>query len=638
MPPAAAPQATTGRFHEGAGSWFWWALLGLLALSLARIHVSSALPLFGDEAFYWLEGRYLAWAYSDLPPLTAWLTRAGSELFGMSYLGVRGLSLLCWLAVPVLVTALARTGGASAPAALVAGCLSCALPVHGLVAPFALPEAPLNLVWLLSAWLASRIVTGANRPGWWLCLGLCLALGVLTHYRIAPLLLGMAGLFLLHREARSRLRSPWPWLAAMLPLAALWPQWDFNRTQDFAALSFQLVERHPWAPQLAGLKLPLIDLLLLTPVLGWLLLSATARQWGARSGGFAAVLLWLGAFPIVFYWLASPLVDTERVSFHWSLAGWLTLCAGLPAVLEPLFRRGRPGVSVAVILLAVVPGLALSSGMLSYWRSAAQRTDQRPVSADVLPDNLIGWPQFAERLGELRRDRGVRRLLADNFMLAAELTYELGEPIESLDHPLNHKHGRAVQLAIWGLDHREPISEPALVAVEVTALDLVERTRWVKALCEQLGSARIVDEIVLFGGRKRVLVWQTTPGVEAAMASSAGCDQPAFWYIDAPTPDSRHIGVVQVQGWALETSQGVRAVDLLLDGERVSTTEFGLPRPGVGEFFDATDAPDHPLTGFTGTIAITPENAGRRQLQLQIHERDGGVRVSDPRWLELATR
>lgn len=642
IPPAAAPQAATGRFVEGAGSWFWWALLGLFALSLARIHVSSAIPLFGDEAFYWLEGRYLAGAYSDLPPLTAWLSRVSSEVFGQSYLGVRALFLLCWAAVPMLVTALARAGGAGAPAALGAGLLSLGLPVHGLVAPFALPEAPLNLIWLLSAWLAARLVREDSHPGWWLCLGGCLALGVLTHYRIAPLLAGLGGLFLLHAGTRRRLRrdlgSPWPWVAALLPLVALWPQWDFNRTQDFAALSFQFVERHPWQPTLAGLKLPLIDLILLTPVLGWLLLSTTARQWRARSGGFAAVLLWLGAFPIAVYWLASPLVDTERVSFHWSLAGWLTLCAGLPVVLESLLRRRSRAAVVAIIVLSVVPGLLLSSGMLTYWRGAALSPEARPVSADAVPDNLLGWPQFAGRLDELRSRLGADRLVADNFMLAAELSYELGERIASLDHPLNHKHGRAVQLAIWGLDQRKPLPASTLLAAEITALDLQERTQWIRGLCGLLGRARIVDEIVLFGGRKRVLVWLTEPAEAQGEDSRPACDQPVFWYIDEPNRDSRHVGELNVRGWALETAQGVRSVELLLDGQAVATADFGLPRPGVGAFFDATDAPDHPLTGFAASVTITPEMAGERHLQARIYERDGGIRVSDPRRLELATQ
>ena len=48
-----------------------WAAVALLKCALA-----VRLPLFVDEAFYWQESRHPAWAYSDLPGLTAWLARA----------------------------------------------------------------------------------------------------------------------------------------------------------------------------------------------------------------------------------------------------------------------------------------------------------------------------------------------------------------------------------------------------------------------------------------------------------------------------------------------------------------------------------------------------------------------------------
>ncbi|HMB57769.1 MAG TPA: hypothetical protein VKM35_11240, partial [Arenimonas sp.] len=52
-----------------------WAVL--LAL---KIILAARLPLFVDEAFYAWESRRLAWAYSDLPGLTAWLIALGRGL------------------------------------------------------------------------------------------------------------------------------------------------------------------------------------------------------------------------------------------------------------------------------------------------------------------------------------------------------------------------------------------------------------------------------------------------------------------------------------------------------------------------------------------------------------------------------
>ena len=86
-----------------AKRWFvgpWLALLGL------KLWLASRLPLFVDEAFYWQEGRHLAWAYSDLPGLTAWLARIGDGL-GDGTLALRLPFLAIAAAIPWLVVRLA---------------------------------------------------------------------------------------------------------------------------------------------------------------------------------------------------------------------------------------------------------------------------------------------------------------------------------------------------------------------------------------------------------------------------------------------------------------------------------------------------------------------------------------------------
>ena len=65
--------------HDANAARRWF--IGLwLALLLVKLLLAARLPLFVDEAFYWQEGQHLAWAYSDLPGLTAWLARVGDSL------------------------------------------------------------------------------------------------------------------------------------------------------------------------------------------------------------------------------------------------------------------------------------------------------------------------------------------------------------------------------------------------------------------------------------------------------------------------------------------------------------------------------------------------------------------------------
>ncbi len=108
-------------------------------LLLARVAIAARLPLFVDEAFYWQEGRHLAWAYSDLPGLTAWLIRLGGELFGDGVLAVRSLFLLVSLALGTYVGAGLLVDGLRAPggsAALIGWALLCI--ALGALADFAL--------------------------------------------------------------------------------------------------------------------------------------------------------------------------------------------------------------------------------------------------------------------------------------------------------------------------------------------------------------------------------------------------------------------------------------------------------------------------------------------------------------------
>ena len=77
--------------EQRARRWFvaLWTIV-----TVVKVAIAARLPLFVDEAFYWQEGQHLAAAYSDLPGLTAWLTRLGVELGGHHVRAVRAPFLL----------------------------------------------------------------------------------------------------------------------------------------------------------------------------------------------------------------------------------------------------------------------------------------------------------------------------------------------------------------------------------------------------------------------------------------------------------------------------------------------------------------------------------------------------------------
>ena len=173
---------------------------------LAKVVVAARLPLFVDEAFYWQEGRHLAWAYSDLPGLTAWTIRLGGELFGDSVLAARSLFVIVSAALPWLVVRIARRELEPARA-WVAGCGALALPLFASIGVMALPDVLMALATLLCLDALTRMLRQISY-GAAVQLAVGLAIGALSHYRfIAAIGAGMVALLLIAR-GRELLRDP----------------------------------------------------------------------------------------------------------------------------------------------------------------------------------------------------------------------------------------------------------------------------------------------------------------------------------------------------------------------------------------------------------------------------------------------
>jgi 4-amino-4-deoxy-L-arabinose transferase-like glycosyltransferase len=301
--------------------------LGLLAVKLV---LAAQLPLFVDEAFYWQEGQHLAWAYSDLPGLTAWMTRLGVALGGQHPLALRLPFLLVAALLPWLVMRItAREFGALR--GWQAGVFAMLLPLAGTLGLLAVPDAAMALATLLCMDAGSRLLREVG-AGAALELAIGMAIGALSHYRFIAVL-AVGGLVLLLLPAgRGALRDPRVLVAIACGVAAWTPLVAWNLDNAEAGLRFQLVDRHPWAFHADGIDFLAVQALLVTPLLFAALLLAA---WKHRRD--AAVVpryfAWLGALVVLGFFALGFLADTERVSFHWPLPGYVALLPLLPGVL-----------------------------------------------------------------------------------------------------------------------------------------------------------------------------------------------------------------------------------------------------------------------------------------------------------------
>ena len=593
--------------------------LVLFAVVMAfKLLVAARLPVFVDEAFYWLEGQHLAPAYSDLPGLTAWLTRLGVALGGNTELALRLPFLLIGAALPwLMVRITAREFGSSH--GWQAGSLALLLPLAGTLGLMALPDAAMALATLLCMDAGAKLLRRVDAGGS-LELAAGLVIGALSHYRfIAVIGIGFIALLLL-ADGRRVLRDVRVWTAIAIGAAAWTPLVWWNLGNADAGLRFQLVDRHPWAFHMEGLWFVLVQALTVTPLLFAALLLA---GWRARGSALPASRYFalLGLLMVGGFFILGFFADTERVSFHWPLPGYLALLPLAPALLQSWPRWLR--------VLAWVMAAAGLAGMLAYYVAVSIPDVRARAAAEKwYPSNFAGWDELAGAVRqELETMPGDTRLVAGSFKIGAELGFALGDAaIPMLDHPLNHRHGRAPQLRLWGLeapDRPAQQGEGPMLLVEASSdvpyKDLLVRYRHMCSMVGPLPAPKVVN---VDHGSQRFLLFR----LQQPAPPDADCTTPAMAWVDAPASGDQVGRRFTVNGWAFKDGVGLERVEVLLDGVPVAEAEYGLDAPHVAGYWRVSTDPNHPGVGFSAEVGLGDEVApGRHWLGLRLHGTDGSV-------------
>ncbi len=512
----------------GTASWRRAFVALFVVLLLVKLAIAICLPLFGDEAFYWLESRHLAWGYSDLPGMTAWLMALGTAIGGHSPLAVRSVFLLVGSLLPWSVVAFARRHF-GARVGWQAGLLTLGLPLAGSLGVLALPDVMLTTAMLLAV---LGLDGGLRDDRWrhWLLLACGLILALASHYRAGMLLLAGLLFALATWRGRGLWRRP-RWYAALAlgALGAL-PAVIYNLGHRWIGLDFQLVERNPWSFHADALRQPLEQALVCTPLMYLLLLWALAhclRRVGEREP-WDLIGCMAGTF-LVAYFVLGLFADDQRFRLHWPLPGYLPLLAVVPVLAARLWhsRRGRIGARTGLVSTWVLLGLGQAVLMIGLAALCLPPASAPWLRQHDLAQPFDGWRQASHLAARLLEQPGQRQdvVVADNFRLAAELAFGLDgrQPVYSLDSPLNAKHGRAVQMAAWNLDERALFAahagQPVLLAVEETALRAHQRPTWLGNICARFAGIRALGRVDI-SHNKRIALYQAV--LRSAPASSSG--------------------------------------------------------------------------------------------------------------------
>lgn len=564
----------------------------LFAVLIAKLLLAAWVPPFGDEVFYWQEGWHPAIAYSDLPPLTAWLARAGTALFGHHVFGLRFAFVLCGFAALVVLLAFAQRRGMSIEAV---GRYALALPLFVLVGQLATPDAPLTLAFVVAAYALDRAL---DDHSWrfWIVFGVALALAWMTHWRAAMLYPAGLLLLMLSPRAQAAVRLPKFWIAQAIGLLGLVPVLWFNLDHDWVGLRFQAVDRHAWTFQAMSLLQPIEQALTMGVLLYPILLWAMWRAWHRRKEAGFDVIAAMSLAIAGGYFLAGLFADAERTRFHWPLPAYLPLLLVLP-------QWSTSSLRTRYAQWARITGILTTFGIVAMLVSLRLANASWPPGGESrVAEPFLGWSEAAattrSHLTKLPADTV---LVADNFLSAAQLDFALGgaRAVYVLDHPRNIKHGRQAQLAIWQRDQAalEAIaSSRSLLLVEENALYGADTLPFYRRLCRSFDSVRFLDALSLYGDGRR-FVWMLLE-----RDGENDCRIPPLGRLDAPVGSVRlrqGEGFV-LSGYVFREPDGIDAFEVRIDGrpDPDLSESYGTPAAFVRKVWPDLVDRNWPNVGF----------------------------------------
>lgn len=454
-------------------------LVGLAIAVAAKVAVAARLDLFCDEAFYWVSGQRPAIGYVDHPPITALLVRGGNELFGNTLFGVRFSFLLIGLALPLVVYRLGRELVGERDGWLAAGA-SLLLPVTFHPGLAAVPDAPLILFATLLLLSLVRATKSGKRADW-LRAGLWAALGLSTHYRFSVIMMAVLLFLTVTSRGRRHWRDRGLWIGAAVASIGLLPPLIYNVQNDFGPLRYHLAGRHgsslkpeallEYLGTQAGLVTPLLFVALMAALI------ALVRR--ARAGDErAALVACFSATPLLLYFVASPLEDTGLTTMHWPAPGYIPLLVYLPDTLRK-FVAAKPSAlrRVTAALTPILGGLVVCLLLVELGLDSFKLSNVRW--------HFYGWSQVGEEVTERLEGSEDKVLVADNYVLAVQLMFELGRDrdVYVLDHPENTFHGRARQIDVWEMGEAALATragEPALFVAQMDETPGADREAWLE--------------------------------------------------------------------------------------------------------------------------------------------------------------
>ncbi len=187
------------------------------------------------------DGQFPAWGYYNHPPLAVWLMSVVSVIFAPAAWPAYFLAQVCiatcmWAAWKIGKEFL-HPWTAICGAIVLEGCY------FFTISSTAFTSAHLaGCLWALAI-LALYHGFQLEQRRYWVIVGVCLGLGMLSHYSTALLFVAMLAFSFLNKQARQCWDTSWPFLAGLIAAVIVFPHFWWAWSHDFSTVSTAM---HSW--------------------------------------------------------------------------------------------------------------------------------------------------------------------------------------------------------------------------------------------------------------------------------------------------------------------------------------------------------------------------------------------------------
>jgi 4-amino-4-deoxy-L-arabinose transferase-like glycosyltransferase len=369
MPPSLVPHPVFARRKLLA----FGALIA--AMTALRIVYADVMELRTDEAYYWTWSKEYALSFLDHPPMIAWLIRAGTAVFGDTALGVRVCGIVAMLVTQLLLADIVWRVARDVRAVVFAVLMMEAALYYGLLMAKVAPDVALIPFAVAMIWSLVRLAETED-PRWWLATGVFAGLSLLSKFTVLMWLPAVAAFAFVPDWRWRWLRSPYPYLAAVIATLMFSPVLIWNAEHDWASFRFQLV-RATSAHDVSfrtlgdyiGLQFGLVGFVLLPVVLSAVVLTAWR---GYRAREPVAILLSTAVLVPFLYFLWKSL--TLRVGDTWPMFIWPPAFAAAAINIAMLPREKVSarmiGATNLSAVIGIVTGIAIVVLVFIYYVAA----------------------------------------------------------------------------------------------------------------------------------------------------------------------------------------------------------------------------------------------------------------------------